>query len=809
MIQRMSRYSQDILRSLRTGVMRPRQILFFVFAFCIFIVSIVYFALGIGKPYMGAVLSFKDQTWEVSSIDPNGLASHVGIKVGDKPVEVNGQSAQIFLGKYRDVGTVIGALIQNLAVVDSNDQLKSTSLEEGSESRSSIIEQISLFFICIIFWATGFYVYFKRPNNVAAMLLCITSLTFGLAISANTAGERAIPAALELAVVAAIISPWLLLHFFLILPEERAWLNKNPLLYFIYLPPAIILILFPIIGYADGQTLPGFLNIRLFEYALGFIAVVGVVIMNFLRSVSPRTRQQMKIILISCLLALIPFLFLNIFPWAIQGQTVISPGFSLLFIVFIPLGMGYAVVTQKLMDIDIVIRRGMIYSLITIVMAALISIAIFLVAFSNESVSTLIQILAALVLGGLAAVLFGPIKKGAEILVDRLFYKDRYDYRQVIQSLSNALNSANNLTDVSRLIVGTTVNTLNLSGGCIFIKTQSDSFKVAASQGIFIGAVKQEYLRGLVSNTSNLVEFPNLATTIDPDIAFIIRLTTVGKEIGFLLLSHKLSRQHFSSDDLYLIQGISSLSSIALYSNMLIQDVSIRDTFVSIASHELRTPLTVITGYTELLLRRNPSEATRKKWLKNILDNGRNISTMANELLNVARIQSGKIALKLQSVNISKILNERLNLARENSSIHQFSIHIEPDLPDVVVDWDKFGQIITNLLNNAIKYSPKGGRITLSANYNSSNLCVVTSVADEGIGISPEDTKSLFTTFHRIQRPETQSIRGSGLGLFIAKEWTEAMGGKIWVESELNKGSTFFVSVPVQISNPYILQSQK
>ena len=78
---------------------------------------------------------------------------------------------------------------------------------------------------------------------------------------------------------------------------------------------------------------------------------------------------------------------------------------------------------------------------------------------------------------------------------------------------------------------------------------------------------------------------------------------------------------------------------------------------------------------------------------------------------------------------------------------------------------------------------------------------IIVSVADEGIGIGPEDKDSLFTTFHRIQRPETQGIRGSGLGLYIAKEWTEAMGGKIWLESELNKGSTFFIAIPTQDSS--------
>ncbi len=110
-------------------------------------------------------------------------------------------------------------------------------------------------------------------------------------------------------------------------------------------------------------------------------------------------------------------------------------------------------------------------------------------------------------------------------------------------------------------------------------------------------------------------------------------------------------------------------------------------------------------------------------------------------------------------------------------------------------------ELFVILLDNAIKYSPNGGCITLSAHNEPSKHHIVVSVADEGIGIGPEDKESLFTTFHRIQRPETKGIRGSGLGLYIAKEWTGAMGGKIWLESKLNKGSTFFVAIPTHRSS--------
>ncbi|MFC2017669.1 sensor histidine kinase, partial [Chloroflexota bacterium] len=203
----------------------------------------------------------------------------------------------------------------------------------------------------------------------------------------------------------------------------------------------------------------------------------------------------------------------------------------------------------------------------------------------------------------------------------------------------------------------------------------------------------------------------------------------------------------------------------------------------------------------DLLLRRDPPDVTRKRWLKNIFNNSQRLSAMVDDLLNVSRIQSGKTTLKLERVRLSDVLGETMSLVKESTDKHEFVIDIESDLPDVFVDRDKFSHVVANLLSNAIKYSSNGGRITLSAHNDQEQHRIVVSVADEGIGIGSADQDSLFTTFHRIQRSETRSIRGSGLGLYIVKEWTEAMGGKVWLKSELNKGSTFSVAIPTQSSD--------
>ena len=351
-------------------------------------------------------------------------------------------------------------------------------------------------------------------------------------------------------------------------------------------------------------------------------------------------------------------------------------------------------------------------------------------------------------------------------------------------------------TDVSRLIVGTTVNTLNLVGGCLFTKTQSDSYELKTSQGKFDDNKIQKQLINLIPKRTQITEFPNSASSLHPDLAFILPLVIGEKEVGILCLSQKTTRQDFSSDDLYLLQEITSIAALELHSATLVHDVNIRDTFISVASHELRTPLTSIIGYTDLLLRRNPEEATKKRWLNNVLDNSNKVGIMVDNLLNVSRIQSGRINLKKEKVKVIDILEEILVFVRESTDRHEFRVNIQDDLPSVFVDRDKFTQVVGNIIDNAIKYSPMGGRIMLSGQNHAKKDQVIVSITDDGIGISQADQQLLFTPFYRIQRPETQGIKGSGLGLYIAKKLIEAMGGKIWMTSELKQGSTFYISVP-------------
>jgi|GEM_PF-3776464 len=222
-----------------------------------------------------------------------------------------------------------------------------------------------------------------------------------------------------------------------------------------------------------------------------------------------------------------------------------------------------------------------------------------------------------------------------------------------------------------------------------------------------------------------------------------------------------------------------------------------RDDFVSIASHELRTPMTTIMGFSELLLARDPGPEARREWLHYIHRDIQRLASIVEDLLNISRIQSGRIKVEVEPLDLAD-LAAGLSIVKASTSRHPVQLHIPKDLPLVIADQQKLIQILNNLVDNAIKYSPAGGIVTLRACHDAANNRAVVSVQDQGIGIAEEDRQRLFTMFHRISRPETQGIRGTGLGLYIVKEMVELMHGEIWLESQVNHGTTFFFSLPCQ-----------
>ncbi|RRR69350.1 MAG: GAF domain-containing protein [Candidatus Viridilinea halotolerans] len=232
----------------------------------------------------------------------------------------------------------------------------------------------------------------------------------------------------------------------------------------------------------------------------------------------------------------------------------------------------------------------------------------------------------------------------------------------------------------------------------------------------------------------------------------------------------------------------------------------LKNEFVSIVSHELRTPLTSILGYTELLLSREFKSEERIQFIKTVYDEAERLAKLVEDLLSVSRIEAGKVQLNRWLNSLNSIVNELSTQLHTQLVVHRLLLDIAPDLPPVYIDRDKIKQVIFNILNNAIKYSPKGGEIALEmalapplrlpANHPPGRWIRV-AIRDQGLGIAPDDLSRIWERFYRVDNTNTRRIGGTGLGLSITKALVELHEGQIWVESELGRGSSFYFTLPV------------
>jgi PAS domain S-box-containing protein len=220
---------------------------------------------------------------------------------------------------------------------------------------------------------------------------------------------------------------------------------------------------------------------------------------------------------------------------------------------------------------------------------------------------------------------------------------------------------------------------------------------------------------------------------------------------------------------------------------------------ISIVSHQLRTPMTSIKGYTDLLYLETVGEINeaQRRFLSIIKSNADRLALLANDLLDISRIETGRIRLNLEFIHISAIIDEIAASLRGQIEEKGLSLKLDiPEgLPPICGDRDRVAQILTNLIDNARHYTPAGGQITVSAQVKGNFLQV--GVADTGIGIAPEDREKIFNRFYRADHPLVQEVAGTGLGLPIAKSFVQIHGGEIWVESEPGRGSTFSFTLPL------------
>ncbi len=225
----------------------------------------------------------------------------------------------------------------------------------------------------------------------------------------------------------------------------------------------------------------------------------------------------------------------------------------------------------------------------------------------------------------------------------------------------------------------------------------------------------------------------------------------------------------------------------------------IKSEFIANTSHELVTPLNFIIGFSELLVRKTVGELneTQERYAENINRSGRHLLALINDILDLSRIEAGKIQLFFEKISVPETINDTITLIKEKAEKHNIDLikDIDPGL-EIEADEQRLKQVLLNLLDNAVKFSKKeGGTVTITAG-KEENMARF-SVSDTGIGIREEDIKRLFNQFEQLDSGISKKYGGTGLGLAITKKLVELHGGKITVESRYGEGSTFIFIIPV------------
>ena len=222
---------------------------------------------------------------------------------------------------------------------------------------------------------------------------------------------------------------------------------------------------------------------------------------------------------------------------------------------------------------------------------------------------------------------------------------------------------------------------------------------------------------------------------------------------------------------------------------------NIQDEFIATVSHELRTPLTSIRGFSQTLLASwdKIDDENKKKFIKIIEDQSNRLIHLVENVLSVSKMNAGGEVLK--KVDVNDVIKRIIPMFTEQYKTRKFVQKLNSSLPPARLDDDKFQQILTNLIDNAAKYSTDGKTVTISTEL--SENFVEIKITDEGVGIKQEDFDKVFKKFSRLENHLTSTTQGNGLGLYITKQLVENMGGQISFTSEINKGTTFRVLMPV------------
>ena len=763
------------------------------------------------------------------------------------------------------------------------------------------------YLVGLLTWVVATLAWMQQPDNRAARISYLMSIGFMSACSVDatfsvdegTLGSRIVPIAQFLA---ATVLPCLFLHCFAIFPSEKRMVQRHTWLLKILYVPGFLLFFAMMLLYLRGQAyerelfliqlppLEGIAVAFLFTYS-----TIGQLLLVHTCFVAPSAsqRRQARWLLIGIVAGTLPQAIFMAIP-RVTDIAIPYVHFSAYTLCLIPICYVVAIVRHRLMNIELIINRSVVYTLVSgfalvIYLLCIQGLTLFFHRPTRSWALTAVSVL-------IAALLFAPAKSRIQKLIDRAFDREAYSYRQTLLALSQTLHSILDLEILVYTLLRQVTEAMHISRGVVMQRTSSDESQFLPEASVGMGMLPtgthlklSQPLVDLLKSANKPLDFTNIpfdensieilnakassedASSVDffallqsaVWIPFVTRTKDQENLVGLLVLGEKLSEEPYTQSDLDLLgilahQGATAVENAILYAQLnarteameqarkqlmatylhtyggimpangkseawfgkemgkdLVSDFNnisdalkdshdqlmqldrLKSQFLDNVSHELRTPLTHIKGFVDNMLDGVGGGISEKQkdYLQRVEENCDRLIRLINDLLDLSRIESGKMTLQLEPLPLSPILEDSVDGMQSAASQKEIRVSLDCP-PDVAafVDTDRMKQILTNLLDNAVKYTGHGGRIQIGVTVRS-NQEIQVCIEDTGVGIPDTDVNLIFDRFHRATDSKSGSVGGIGLGLPIVKNLVELHGGRIWAESEVGKGSRFYLTL--------------
>jgi len=508
----------------------------------------------------------------------------------------------------------------------------------------------------------------------------------------------------------------------------------------------------------------------------------------------------------------------------------LGPSFTMILVGF----TTYSIVKHRLMDINIVLKKGTTYILLMLLLFVPSFILLILSQriFFGKIHYLFSAIIFSIIL--LVSIFFNRIKPATEKAVEHLLFKDRYDYRETLGKFSKAMVTILDLKSLTKKIIETITQTMGVEKASLFFLNEerggyhlleSKNIRIASFPPVlpkgdplpqYLQKIKEIVIREELVKGTTILEINEVVSTLTRLEAEVsIPLISKGQLIGMINLSHKFNKDIYSHEDIELLSTLANQTTIAIENARLYDDLKKSKSYIRRAdrlaslgtltaglAHEIRNPLVAIKTFTQLLPERIDDEEFRNHFLNIASGEVDRISALVTELLEFARPSEPRFELE----DINGILDGMILLVSTETKSKRIDIFKDyaKELGPITIDREQMKQVFLNMLLNAIEATQENGKIyvkTRSYAKLEGEPYIQIEFTDTGCGIRPEYLEDIFTPFF------TTKEKGSGLGLSISNQIVQDHKGYIDVESQVNKGTSFFINLPLHQHHPKRRQS--